>query len=66
MALKANTITKELISLSDRGTQYVSCQFTDILKSYNGLVKQSMGRKGNCRDNTVAGPSFKSLKVEWI
>jgi len=48
MAIKDNEITKELIFHSDRGTQYASYKFTNILKSYNGLVKQSMSRKGNC------------------
>lgn len=66
MAVKANTITKELIFHSDRGTQYASYRFTNILKSYDGLVKQSMSRKGNCWDNAVAESFFKSLKVEWV
>ncbi len=39
-------------------------RFTDIIKSYGGLVKQSMRRKGNCWDNAVAESFFKSLKVE--
>lgn len=66
MAVKSNNITKELIFHSDRGSQYASYRFTNILKSYNGLVKQSMSRKGNCWDNAVAESFFKSLKVEWI
>jgi len=66
MAIKDNGITKELIFHSDRGTQYASYRFTNILKSYNGLVKQSMSRKGNCWDNAVAESFFKSLKVEWV
>ena len=65
MAVKNNEITKELIFHSDRGTQYASYKFTSILKSYNGLVKQSMSRKGNCWDNAIAESFFKSLKVEW-
>jgi len=65
MAVKSNAITKELIFHSDRGSQYASYGFTNILKSYKGLVKQSMGRKGNCWDNAVAESFFKSLKVEW-
>jgi len=40
--------------------------FSNILKSYNGLVKQSMILKGNCWDNAVAESFFKSLKVEWV
>ena len=66
MAIKNNRITKELIFHSDRGTQYASYRFTNILKSYNGLVKQSMSRKGNCWDNAIAESFFKSLKVEWV
>ncbi len=66
MAVKSNAITKELIFHSDRGTQYASCKFSNVLKSYNGPVKQSMGRKGNCWDNAVAESFFISLKVEWV
>lgn len=66
MAVKNNEITKELIFHSDRGTQYASYRFTNILKSHNGLVKQSMSRKGNCWDNAIAESFFKSLKVEWV
>lgn len=66
MAVNRNEITKELIFHSDRGSQYASGQFTDLIKSYNGLIKQSMSRKGNCWDNAVAESFFKSLKVEWI
>lgn len=55
MAIKSNTIVEELIFHSDRGhlegSQYASHKFTHILKSYGGLVKQSMSRKGNCWDN---------------
>lgn len=66
MAIKSNVITEQLIFHSDRGSQYASYKFTNILKNYNGLVKQSMSRKGNCWDNAVAESFFKSLKVEWV
>ncbi len=66
MAVRSNNIKKELIFHSDRGSQYASYRFTDILKSYNGSVKQSMSGKGNCWDNAVAESFFKSLKVEWV
>jgi transposase InsO family protein len=65
-AMSDNKITEELIFHSDRGTQYASYRFTNILKGYTGLVKQSMSRKGNCWDNAVAESFFKSLKVEWV
>lgn len=66
MATKNNKITQELFFHSDRGSQYASNIFTNILKSYKGTVKQSMSRKGNCWDNAVAESFFKSLKVEWV
>jgi transposase InsO family protein len=66
MAISNESITEELIFHSDRGVQYASNSFTQILKSYKGKVKQSMSRKGNCWDNAVAESFFKSLKVEWV
>ncbi len=66
MAVNGTKITGELIFHSDRGSQYASYSFTNIIKSYKGLVKQSMSRKGNCWDNAVAESFFKSLKVEWV
>lgn len=66
MAIKSTTLSDSLIFHSDRGSQYASYTFTNIIKSYDGLVKQSMSRKGNCWDNAVAESFFKSLKVEWV
>lgn len=65
MAIKNQPITQSLIFHSDRGIQYASYRFTNIIKN-NSLVKQSMSRKGNCWDNAVAESFFKSLKVEWV
>ena len=66
MAVINQPIIKSLIFHSDRGSQYASEAFRNIIKSYNGLIKQSMSRKGNCWDNAVAESFFKSLKVEWV
>ena len=66
MAITSTTITEKLIFHSDRGSQYTSYVFTDVIKKYDGLVKQSMSRKENCWDNAVAECFFKSLKVEWV
>ena len=66
MAIRSKDITDRLIFHSDRGSQYASYEFTDILKEHNGTVVQSMSRKGNCWDNAVAESFFKSLKVEWV
>lgn len=66
MAVTNNEISKELIFHSDRGIQYACSAFTDLLNNYNGLIQQSMSRKGNCWDNAVAESFFKSLKIEWV
>lgn len=49
---------------SDRGVQYASQEFRDILKQYN--CTQSMSRKGNCWDNAVAESFFKTIKIEAL
>jgi len=66
MAVKPNVIADELIFHSDRDSQYASYTFTDIIKSYEGLVIQSMSREGSCWDNAVEESFFKSLKTEWV
>ncbi len=54
----------ELIFHSDRGSQYASYEFTQVLKEC-GIV-QSMSRKANCLDNACAETLFGSLKVERL
>jgi transposase InsO family protein len=49
---------------SDRGVQYASKDFRDVLKQYGFL--QSMSRKGNCYDNAVAESFFHTLKTEHV
>jgi len=49
---------------SDRGVQYASTDFRDVLGAY-GFV-QSMSRKGNCYDNAVAESFFHTLKTEHV
>ncbi len=53
-----------LIFHSDRGSQYCSHDFQQLLKT-NGLIS-SMSRKGDCWDNAVAESFFGSLKTERI
>ena len=66
MAIQSNKIIEGLISHSEKGSQYASQIFTNIIKSYKGIITQSMSRKGNCWDNAVAESFFKYLKVEWV
>lgn len=56
--------TSGCIFHSDRGVQYASTDFGDVLKAY-GFI-QSMSRKGNCYDNAVAESFFHTLKTEHV
>jgi transposase InsO family protein len=54
-----------LILHTDRGSQYSSDKFREIVQETNGLTL-SMSRKGNCWDNAVVESFFASLKRERI
>ena len=64
MAIKHRTPKNGLVWHTDRGSQYASYEHRDLLKQY-GII-QSMSRKGNCWDNSVAESFFKSLKNELV
>jgi putative transposase len=51
-----------LIFHSDRGSQYASDDFRQLLEEYG--ITPSMSRKGNCWDNACSETLFGSLKVE--
>lgn len=53
-----------LIIHSDRGIQYASHAFRNLLKDHKFI--QSMSSKGNCYDNAVMESFFHTLKVEHI
>ena len=53
-----------LIFHSDRGSQYASKDFRDVLKEYG--ITSSMSRKGDCWDNACGETLFGSLKVERL
>jgi len=54
----------ELIFHSDRGSQYASDEFREVLKEHG--ITPSMSRKGNCWDNACSESLFGSLKVERL
>ncbi len=64
MARKQRGLPKGLILHSDRGIQYTSKDFQNILAKHGVIC--SMSRKGNCWDNAVLESFFGSLKVEVI
>jgi putative transposase len=51
-----------LIHHSDRGSQYASYDYQDLLNTYG--MECSMSRKGDCWDNAVVESFFRSLKTE--
>ncbi|WP_265297905.1 IS3 family transposase [Verminephrobacter eiseniae] len=53
-----------LILHSDRGSQYASEDFRDVLAQCG--ITASMSRKGNCWDNACSETLFGSLKVERL
>ena len=53
-----------LICHSDRGSQYCSHEYQQLLKDYT--ICCSMSRKAQCLDNACAETFFHSMKVEWF
>ena len=49
---------------SDRGSQYASKEYRQLLTDYG--MTQSMSRKGNCWDNSPTERVFRTLKSEWL
>lgn len=64
MAIQQRRPVPGLIVHSDRGSQYASEQYQDLLDE-RGFVC-SMSRKGNCWDNAVAERFFLNLKMERV
>lgn len=63
-AIKRRNPATGLICHSDRGSQYCSHAYQDLLQKQGFLC--SMSRKGECQDYACAETFFHSLKVEWI
>ncbi len=55
---------KGLVFHSDRGSQYTSKRFRNLLEGYG--IRSSMGDVGACWDNAVVERFFGSLKHDWI
>lgn len=64
MALSGRKPEKGLLHHSDRGSQYASNEYRELLNANEMLA--SMSRRGNCWDNAVAESFFKTLKVERV
>jgi transposase InsO family protein len=63
-AIKRRNPSPGLICHSDRGSQYCSHAYQNLLQEHGFIC--SMSRKGECQDNACAETFFHSMKVEWI
>ncbi len=64
MALAQRRPPRGLIHHSDRGSQYASGDYQELLARHG--LRGSMSRRGDCWDNAVAESFFASLKLELV
>ncbi len=64
MALWRRQFPKDVIVHSDRGSQYASDKYRQLLQKH--LLLPSMSKRGDCYDNAAMESFFHSLKVELI
>jgi transposase InsO family protein len=64
MAYNLRRPGKGLVFHSDRGSQYTSRRYRQLLESYG--MRASMGDVGACWDNAVVERFFGSLKHDWL
>jgi putative transposase len=62
MALSRRTVTPALVHHSDRGVQYASGDYMQLLKDHE--IRISMSRKANPWDNAACESFMKTLKCE--
>ena len=63
-AIRHTHNTEGCILHSDRGSQYCSLDYQELVKEY-GFIS-SMSRKGNCWDNAPMESFWGKLKQEWL
>lgn len=64
MTLAERRVTEALVHHSDRGVQYASHAYTDLLKEH--AIRISMSRRANAYDNAQAESFIKTLKYEEV
>jgi putative transposase len=64
MALKGRQPSRAMLHHSDRGSQYASQEYQQLLAEHG--ILSSMSRVGNCWDNAVAESFFATLKIELV
>lgn len=63
-ALSCRRPPRGLVHHTDRGSQYASAEYRDLLDGHGALC--SMSAAGNCYDNAVAESFFATLKKELV
>ncbi|MGP0837935.1 IS3 family transposase [Serratia sp. CY85251] len=64
MAYETRSQPRDVMFHSDQGSQYTGLKYQQLLWRYR--IKQSVSRRGNCRDNSPMERFFRSLKTEWV
>lgn len=64
MAVTSRAPSKDLLHHSDRGSQYASQRYRELLDMHG--TQASMSRTGNCYDNAVVESFWGKLKTEWV
>ncbi len=64
MAISRRDVQPGLVHHSDRGSQYASTDYTDLLKNHK--IEISMSRKANPWDNAACESFMKTLKYEEV
>lgn len=64
MAIRRRNVRTGLVHHSDRGVQYASKEYTDLLKQHGITI--SMSRRGNPYDNARVESFMKTLKYEEV
>ncbi|HAX3359134.1 TPA: IS3-like element ISEc31 family transposase [Escherichia coli] len=64
MAYEVRGQPRDVMFHSDQGSQYTGLKYQQLLWRYR--IKQSVSRRGNCRDNSPMERFFRSLKTEWV
>ena len=64
MAITNERPPEGVIFHSDRGSQYASYDFQDLLRE--NRILQSMSAKGDCYDNACAESFFATIKKELV
>lgn len=64
MGLRRRSVEDGMVIHSDQGIQYASHEFRAVLNVFN--IVQSMSRKGDCWDNSIAESFFATIKRELI